>query len=65
MNSQPNKESEDIGKDYLDRITKNYENGQTGPSHIKPAPNYNNPCVDSQETYVSSTIPYFTIAYGT
>ena len=65
MNSQPNKESEDIGKDYLDRITKNYEKGQTGPSHIKPASNYNNPCVDSQETYVSSTIPYFTIAYGT
>ena len=65
MNSQPNKETEDIGKDYLDRITKNYEKGQTGLSHIKSATNYNNPCVDSQETYVSSTIPFFTIAYGT
>lgn len=62
--SKPSKEIENIGKDYLDRITKNYEKGQSD-SHIKPASNYINPCVDSQDSYVSSTIPYFTIAYGT
>lgn len=62
------KELEEIGKDYLDKITKNYEKSKTdsSSSHIKQAdPNYINPCVDSSDKYVGGTIPNFTIVYGT
>ena len=62
--AKPSRELEELGKKYLDRITKNYEKGQKATS-TKPVSNYINPCVDSQDKYISSTIPYFTIAYGT